>query len=737
MSDIVEVKVEALGSNGELVIGKHCETLLEHVPTEARTSVLNASLRVLERAASTAQLDRPATSAQLVVGEVQSGKTLSFTTVMALARDNKYPLLIVVAGTKNNLLSQTEVRLNNDLRLNGDGGANPWRAWKNPTVSDADGLRQLLAQWSDPSIPDRFRQTAVIFVLKHAGRLEALAETLNTVFREQKCPTVKTLIIDDEADQASLNIKATKGEESSVYSAARKMREALSNHTYLMYTATPQAPLLVSITDTLSPDYVTVLTAGSNYVGGKDLFEKHRRSYIRTIEAADLETALDPDSESPPDSLIDALAFWTLALVVSQERERPRPFTMLVHPAHTRDLHAKYDSWVRRVLDGWKIALSDQSDIAYEDLLTSVFLKAYNDLRSTVTGYEDPAVDRTQLDEMLKLARFYLNQIEQRVVNSETLAEIPEEEWRRYPGWIVIGGNKLDRGFTVQNLGVTYMPRGKGVGNVDTIQQRGRFFGYKRPYLDLLRGWFSTEVARAFRSYVEHERTMQAQLRTVDADNSSLKEWRRKFLLDPDLHLTRRQVMSLPTVSSVVGRGWAFRQLELYESGLQVKNCPIASSLIELVETRGHDHPSDHRPTESKHRIMQIEFESAIELLYAWECSPLEREELDKVLFLLSGILDEKAPMPGIDFVAIDGGKPRRRGLSKTGGNLRITNLFQGRGSTGGYIGDDGFRESDRITIQLHMVTLKDAADYESPVPALAVALPEDSQRRIYWGAES
>ena len=72
-----------------------------------------------------------------------------------------------------------------------------------------------------------------------------------------------------------------------------------------------------------------------------------------------------------------------------------------------------------------------------------------------------------------------------RELNSE--AQIREIPWRQQNYWILVGGTVLDRGFTINGLTVTYMPRGPGVGNADTIQQRARFLGYKRRYIGFCR----------------------------------------------------------------------------------------------------------------------------------------------------------------------------------------------------------------------------------------------------------
>ena len=337
---------------------------------------------------------------------------------------------------------------------------------------------------------------------------------------------------------------------------------------------------------------------------------------------------------------------------------------------------------------------------------------------------------------MLDTARLYLNRVEQRVVNSETAAEIPEQEWKTYPGWIVIGGNKLDRGFTVQDLVVTYMPRGRGVGNADTIQQRGRFFGYKRNYLDLLRGWFSDDLARIFTRYVEHERSMQAQLREVDEKGVSLKEWRRKLLLDPDLRPTRQQVMTLSLNAAIVGKTkFPFRQEDLYVDSLAAENHDLVGDLKHLLDRDGAPDPDDKRPRadHDRHQSASWDYLHATRLLEAWTCSPAEREQLDRLLFVITAVQDERDARVGgtllpVRVVGMDNLRPRVR--SRSAARSSISRLFQGRASTQGYPGDDAFRDPTAVTIQLHMIA---AEDVTSPVPALAVDIPDGWERRAYW----
>src|SRR5262249_55050199 len=184
----------------------------------------------------------------LVLGYVQSGKTLSFTTVAALARDNAYPMIIVITGVATNLLDQSRGRLESDLRLQNNRN---WRLFLNPRPDQRQAVADVLADWADPKLPVYRRQTVLITVLNHSTHLRNLVALL----RELDLARTPVLVIDDEADQAGLNTQVARGRESATYQRLVALRQCLPHHTYLQYTATPQAPLLINLIDTLSPRF--------------------------------------------------------------------------------------------------------------------------------------------------------------------------------------------------------------------------------------------------------------------------------------------------------------------------------------------------------------------------------------------------------------------------------------------------------------------------------------------------
>ena len=201
----------------------------------------------------------------LVVGYVQSGKTLSFTTVAALARDNGYQMVIVIAGTSLNLRDQSTKRLENDLNLLARS-RRKWQHFKSSELNEDDHIKiaDVLVDWQDPTVSDWERQTVLVTTMKHHQHLKNLAHVLSQL----DLLDVPTLIIDDEGDQASLNTLVQKGETSTTYQHILSLREYFPRHTFLQYTATPQAPLLINLIDVLSPNFAKVLTPGAGYTGG-------------------------------------------------------------------------------------------------------------------------------------------------------------------------------------------------------------------------------------------------------------------------------------------------------------------------------------------------------------------------------------------------------------------------------------------------------------------------------------
>ena len=671
--------------------------------TQEGGRVLDAAASILARGVPPEHLSDHVTG--LVVGYVQSGKTLSFTTVMALARDNNYQLVIVVAGTSKPLLDQSTQRLRKDLRVDEVEGSLRWVPYTNPANNENNRryIQQALDEWRDPLVPAGETATVLITVMKHHRHMANLAALLGHL----NLAGVPTLIVDDEADQASLNTLVKRKKESTTYRRLLELRDAVPCHTFLQYTATPQAPLLINIIDALSPQFVEVLEPGDDYVGGQTFFGI-ANSLTRVIPLQDIPSDDNPLPEPPP-SLLDALRLFLISVAAGLHQGRSAQNarrSMLVHPSQKTAQHQEYRRWIGRVFDEWQRLLElAETNPDRMDLMQD-FQAAYDDLAQTVPNL--PTFG--EIAQMLRRA-FRQTSIEE--VNAR-VGTTPIVDWSRAYGWILVGGQAMDRGFTVEGLTVTYMPRGLGVGNVDAIQQRARFFGYKRGYLGFCRIYLEQEALTAFEQYVRHEEEMREQLQDFCASERPLKEWKRAFVLSPDLKPCRNNVIQYDYARGRYANDWFFPKMvhtpdEETNENNQALNA-FESSLSFLPATSY----VSSQPAQQHLVCERVPLRTVLaELLVAYRISDAaDTQNITGLLLQLSKAL-ELDPGETADVYRM---RPRylgEREVDATGRIGSVRRLFQGPTRTGGrngkysYPGDMAFRPDDRVAVQIHRYNLR------------------------------
>ncbi len=710
----------------------------QNLNEESKQILVESTKKILNR---TKLLDGTIeSSCQLVVGEVQSGKTMSFTALTALAHENGFPLVIVLAGTKDQLLSQTAERLKRDLKADGNGGPNPWLMLVKPKKRDREtnikSLHRSLNVWNQSDAPPEFKPTAVISILKNRTSIDEVTEIVTALNQLMNLIKYPVLIIDDEGDQAGLNLKWASDEESTIYAAIGRLRHSLVRHSYVMYTATPQGPLLINIQDTLSPKFVTLLKSGSEYLGGEDLFVTDS-DFIMEIPEWENSMVFDTSTNAPPpESLKSSLAYYLIALCLAQKRSNPKPMSMLIHPSAKKSLHLAYENWVTNVLSSWEIILRNNSELTFTNLITKYFIPAENQIKKTVELPQD-----WNLTEVLQNLPWWIKSIEVRVINTDK-NDIDPREWLSRPGWILIGGNKLERGFTIENLAVTYMPRSTGVGNVDVIQQRGRFFGYKRRYKDLLRGWFFNDHIQAYISYVEHEKSIRNQLGVIDQNGQELSEWRRRFLLDPAYQPVRSAIISLNINHKRLS---LFKQHQLFDESLSVQTDGFLEKVYSLA-LNAIKFPEDNR-ADRTHYYASISFQQGLELLTDWPMSPENRVELDDMIWALQSL--QTVDQPSNTIIALMDWDPNlqtqhirdRSMLKKTADRTKspatqlIANIFQGP-DLPAFPGDAAITLPDTMTIQVHKIRPYYEKTPKGIVAALGLILPKDTKGFIFENQE-
>ncbi|VXB08444.1 Z1 domain-containing protein [Plantibacter sp. T3] len=694
------------------------------LPDAALQSALAESAEILAQCINPAM---PSSSnAVLVVGYVQSGKTLSFTALASLARDNGFGAVVILAGTTNNLKDQSEQRLRSDLGLT--ELQRDWRHFPNPEYSPqvlAD-MKKTIDGWK------RFRSgntsqekpAILITVLKHAMRLHSAAEILSNL----DLVDVPTLVIDDESDQAGLNTKARSNvlrgtfDSSGTYEALLHLRESLPFHSYAQYTATPQANLLLAISDSLNPSFVKVIQSGDGYTGGKTFFVERKDDLIVQVPDADIFDPKEPFSE-PPSSLQDALRLFLLGLAAGAGATTAVNRSMMIQAHQNTSPHATYHTWVSSLIAAWDEAL-DGAQPAVLDELYEEFRPAFEELSRTVS-------DLPPLADLLQSLLDCIRDVRVVKVNSTKDAE-KQIDWKQWPYWILIGGQKLDRGFTVEGLTVTYMPR-RVTENSDVLQQRARFFGYRKSYIDFCRVYLPSVAIEAFTGYVEDEEFLRESLHRHEG--KPMLEWKRDFILHGQI--------ARPTRDNVVGR--SVRRIPLRLGWLWPKSmhvsAPIVLHNLELFErlrvaAQPSLRPATNIPGTVDRRVVKNK---------VWRDVGLDVVE-DFLMSLRFGTAEDSLVISAIDMALARGTVSdlacdvifMNDLADPTGSGRQLAvlrdNIHVGRNPAKSsteeliYSGDASFADPSRLAVQLRLVKLSDlrpgSSESYGVVPWIALRFP-------------
>lgn len=653
------------------------------------------SIKILSRCKAP-QLEITQSTTSLAVGYVQSGKTLSFTILSALASDNGFRIIIYFAGTKNNLLTQTTQRLKKDL-ITGAKDRTWYKPYENPSKDEVDQIcRNLKTNGS----------TVLITVLKHHKQLGKLSEIFETPAMKATLGKRGVLIIDDEADQASLNGYAYKNSKSedwemdeftATYSEILSLRSHLPNHSYVQYTATPQGPLLINIMDILSPKSHTVLTPGEGYTGGKTFFVD-RPGLILTIPNEEVYNSRVQDLENCPQSLIDALQihFMNVAIVV-QILHKEKFLSMMVHADKEQDASRKFYKWIEALISDWTDTFDlEENDVAYIEMKKS-FKDNYSEVIRECQKYHE----KTPPFESV------FNELKNIIANTDLKLVISKNkkgadiDWDIYPSYILVGADMLNRGFTVKNLEVTYMPRySLGKSNADTIQQRCRFFGYKTNYLNFCRVYLPLSSQMEYKEYVQDEEEMRHWL----ANNDDLEKVERQILQSELMRPTRKNILSKDIVITKLS-GW--RQMNALLT-IKENNDYITNVFLKKYESKFKLYEPQYGTDDRNHRYIKLPIADIEDFLAKFQVrnvpDTLRKQATIRYLKYLS-LKKEPLKYAYIIQMAYQK-KARTRSLNGFG---KINNLHTGPSTNGKntYPGDAKILFNDSITIQLHHVHIE------------------------------
>ncbi len=460
----------------------------------------------------------------LVLGYVQSGKTASMAATIAKAADSGYRMVIILAGMTNVLRQQTQLRIHSDVVSH-----NP-SLWLEGTTVESD-----FKPGSSPKLPIASRGSCSLFVAKkNAPVLKRLKKALSKLSDIER-KNLPTLIIDDECDQASINTAAYRSDVTRINGLIRDICEKLPKVTYVGYTATPYANVLMAETsvdgsrDLYPSEFIISLEEPDGYFGARRLFgddvdadRDTELPYIRRVPDED-RACLQPPSRKEREtfaarltpSLNDACDWFLLSLAARKARgQEASHCCMLIHTTIYAACHREIRrliecTWLRPIREALRINDPDRIE-----QLRTLWNRECSVLEPSRRGELDCPNSPEQFDELIALLPEAADGITMTVENSESeFAERLDFNSGRPVHTIVIGGNVLARGLTIEGLVCSYFIRTSS--QYDTLMQMGRWFGYRRGFEDLPRIWMSRELENAFRDLVNVEEMIRAEIAAI------------------------------------------------------------------------------------------------------------------------------------------------------------------------------------------------------------------------------
>lgn len=541
----------------------------------------------------------------MIVGQVQSGKTSNYTGLICKAADAGYGLIIVLAGMQNSLRSQTQYRLDegflgfnterataynqNNQRI----GVGHIRVAEEPIAHSLTGsaeqgdFNRVVA--NQVNVNPGGKDPVILVVKKNQSILRNLHQWLSIRSIEdptdgrQRIRGVPLLMIDDEADNASVNTRAipfdSDGNPQDDYDVTkingliRQLLDMFEKSAYVGYTATPFANIFIDPSDSTSShgeglfprSFILNLPVPTNYIGPERIFglkaapeagilvERDGLPLIEKVE--DSEPWLPTGHKNGfiprglPESLRKSIRSFILVCAARRARGQKKEHnSMLIHVTRFNSTQAAVADSVREELKSLQNRLR-YGDGAYRpklvDELRDLWLDNFVSTSAAVREViDDPEMRPLEWEEVRDCLLEAATPISVKVING-SVADILD--YRNSPNGvslIAIGGDKLSRGLTLEGLSTSYFLRSSRM--YDTLMQMGRWFGYRPGYADLCRLYTTPELSDWYR----HITLASEELRREFEHMASIQGTPKDYGLRVRTHPNRLQITSASKLRS-------------------------------------------------------------------------------------------------------------------------------------------------------------------------------------------
>lgn len=417
----------------------------------------------------------------VLLGHVQSGKTGTIIGLITSGADRGFRYFIVLT-TDNILLYQQTLKRFQDFLPDFN------------IYGEKDDHLFLKNKLSKPTI---------VLLKKNQSILRTW---LNTFSHVSSCKEEPLILIDDEADAASLNTMVNKKMVSTINGAIRDIIKISPASLYVQTTASPFANLLLTSDSTTKPDILTNFEPPDYYLGGDFFYGEESNSY-RLISEDEVKVVLDENSQTRPRGLVESL-FYFISHVIYQKKKGQTQDNFLIHPSHKISDHKKVADKIDYLLEDLKKQIESKNTLLFDLIqpLDSSYQMTFDDLFDAITSIS--------------------------IIQVNTENQLPDLSSGYH---ILIGGNCLGRGLTIPQLNVCYYTRTSKAPQADTLLQHSRIFGYDRDKLHA-KVFLTPSMLMIFRGITK---TINMLHQTVSSD--TLNDF--KYFLPEKVSPTRKNVV--------------------------------------------------------------------------------------------------------------------------------------------------------------------------------------------------
>jgi hypothetical protein len=571
----------------------------------------------------------------LIVGHVQSGKTGHYTGLICKAADAGYKVVIVLSGIHNSLRAQTQIRLDEGFlgyaRAFGDATKTrvPMGVGLLDSTPVADSVttrdeRGDFSQQKAQGFQIHAGGNVLLFVVKKNAKV--LKNLIEWAKLSAKKPVgegrnvvgdVPLLVVDDEADQASVDTNVQAFDEKTgapdpdhdpkaINRLIRILLETFERRAYVGYTATPFANVFVhpdgytkECGDDLFPKHFIInLSAPNNYFGPTRVFgatveglPDHGAvpSRIRFVDdseewvPASHKSGLVPrvgGKDDVPASLHCAIRSFILACAARRARgQETQHKSMLVHVTRFTAVQSQVHLQVRKVVETLKTRWRARKSTSGDALQAELQRMWEVDFAQTAGAHGGVHVAWSLIEQHVWPV---LDMIKVMQINAKASdALIYEEHKKGGLHVIAVGGDKLSRGLTLEGLTVSYFLRSSRM--YDTLMQMGRWFGYRPGYEDLCRLYLTQELAEWYGHITEASDELRAEFDRMVLQGSTPNEYGLRVRTHPVLAITGKLRPGLPTITTSLS-ATPFEPTVLIDSpSVHQKNWENTSAFLESL----------------------------------------------------------------------------------------------------------------------------------------------------------